>query len=254
MTPRPPSRTALALFLALAGTLAHAEPSDQARRLAELRGEVERAAAEVDEIRDEARSKMRSLETQRIELEARVRIEEARLAELERRAERQRAEVADEAVAGAVLLPVLLDELAALRAQVAGGLPYRVPERLAQIDELSVQLRAGTLTPQRGALRVWQLVEDELRLTRENVLDRQVVAWRGDEVLVDVARLGMVALFVRAPDGRFGVARRDGASWRIDELSGGAERSQVGALFASLDKQVRVGPFELPIALPGEAR
>ena len=250
----PPIRPILLLTpWVFAASIAIAEPADQARRLAELRGDVEREAAALDALHEDARSRLRGLETERLELEARIRAEEARVAELERRTERQQAVVSDEAAAGAVLLPLLLDELAALRAQVAAGLPYRLPERLAQVDGLTAQLQAGTLTPQRGALRAWQLIEDELRLTGENVLDRQVVSWRDEEVLVDVARLGMVVLYVRAPGERYGVAVRDGAAWRFDEI-GGADRTKVEALFASLDKQVRVGPFDLPAALPGEVR
>jgi len=242
-------RPALTLTL-ICSVPAFAAPSDQARRLAELRSEVEQLAARIDEIREESRSTARSSESRRLDLEARLRSEEARLAEITRRQERQRAALADETAAGEVLLPVLVEELTALRAQIARGLPYRIPERLAQVDDLVRQLRAGTLTPQRGALRTWQLLEDELRLTRENVLDRQVIAWRGDETLVDVARIGMVMLYVRTPDGRFGVARREGDRWTYEELTGGPDRAGVGGLFAALDKQIRVGPFELPNALP----
>lgn len=238
----------LALLLAMPG-LAFADETEQARRLAELRAEVEQLSSEIQQVKDEARGELRSLELQKSDLEARIRGEEVRVKELERLMERQREALSGEQVAGEVLKPVLLDALAQLRTSVEGSLPYRVDERLADVDKLSNQLQDGTLTPQRGTTRVWQLIEDELRLTRENIMDRQVLNVDGGEVLVDVARVGMVMMYFRTSDGRFGVVGGKPGAWST-EVRTGADAGQIGALFDALEKQVRVGYFDLPNVLP----
>lgn len=236
-------------FALIAPSSAHASESEQASRLAELRAEVERLAADVEAEKEDRRGELRSLELQRTDLEARVRQEEVRTQELERLIERQREMLQADDVAGEVLTPVLLDALAKLRGSVESGLPYRVPERLAEIDKLENQLRGGTLAPQRATTRIWQLIEDELRLTRENIMDRQVVVLDGDEVLVDVGRVGMVMMFFRTEDDRVGRVSGQPGAWSYDVYTTSAEIAGVTTLFDALDKQVRVGFFELPNAL-----
>ena len=96
-----------------------------------------------------------------------------------------------------------------------------------------------------AAARVWAFAEDERRLSRENVLDRQVISLDGEEVLVDVARLGMVAMYWRAPDGRVGQSRRSESGWTQQRLES-AQAEQVEVLFDSLANGIRSGVFELP--------
>ncbi|MFK7931531.1 MAG: DUF3450 family protein [Myxococcota bacterium] len=237
------------LLLALVANTAAADETDQARRLAELRADVEALASEIQAVKDDTRGELRSLELQKSDLEARIRAEEVRLKELQRLMERHKEALTGEQVAGEVLKPVLLSALEELRVSVNGSLPYRIEERLADIDKLTGQLSDGSLTPQRGSTRVWQLLEDELRLTRENIMDRQVLTVEGDEVLVDVARIGMVMMYFRTSDARVGVLRGASGGWTTELLSG-TDAAQVESLFGALEKQVRVGYFDLPNALP----
>ncbi|MCB9663021.1 MAG: DUF3450 family protein [Alphaproteobacteria bacterium] len=234
---------------------ARAEDAAQlARQLARLRGEVEQLSETLELEQEALRSDLRSFELRKAELEARIRQEELQLGEVERQVEAQREVLASDDVAGAVLTPVVSEALAGLRVRVEGGLPYRVGERLAAVDGLADQVGAGTLDVRKALGRSWQLVEDELRLTRENVLDRQVIVLDGEERLVDVARLGMVAIFFRTDDERVGRAVREGAGWRWVELTDAGDVTLLLELFDALTKQVRVGWFDLPWALPEVTR
>lgn len=231
-------------WLALAG-VARADESDQARRLAELRAEVENLAAEIEQVKEEARGELRSIELQKTDLEARIRQEEVRVKELERLMARQKEALESEKIAGEVLTPVLLGALGDIRASIRATLPYRTEDRLVEVDKLETQIQDGSLTPQRATTRVWQLIEDELRLTRENILDEQVAALPDGEALVQVARIGMVMMFWRADDGTIGTVTGTPGSWSYVALSG-SDATQVEALFDALEKQVRVGYFQLP--------
>jgi hypothetical protein len=239
----------LALFAAPLTTAWADDLAAQAEQLSALRTEVETLAEELDLERDALRSELRSYELKRTELEARVRQEERRLEELETLAEEHRELLEGGDVVAEVLVPVLLKALDDVQASIEAGLPYRMTDRLDAVHSLRATLQDGSLEPRRGASRVWQLIEDELRLSRETVVDRQVITLRGAETLVKVARVGMIAMYFLTEDGKVGLARRDDTGWRYEQVDG-AEETEVLDLFDAMAKQVRVGWFDLPMPLP----
>jgi len=228
---------------------AHAEPASQAAKLAELRAEVERLSSAVESEHETTRGDVRRIQLEKADLEARVRRQQARVQELDRMIAKQRALVQDDQVAGDVLAPVLYQAIDELRAQIHAGLPYRVAQRVEGVDQLETKLRAGSLTPQKATARLWQLYEDELRLTRENMMDRAEITLDGDDMLVDVARIGMVSMYFRTHDDRYGAAYPSAQGWTFRILGDGTSSAQVANLFDSLHKQVRIGFFELPSTL-----
>lgn len=234
------------LLLSLAWT---GELEDRAERLAELRTEVSMLAADVDAERAAVRGRLRALDAERAELQGQIRREELRSTELSAALAERRDALALQDATADDLVPALREALTGLRQRVSQGLPYRTDERVAAVDALSVQLDSGELRPEKAVGRVWQLIEDELRLTRETAMDRQVIAVGEHERLVDVARVGMVALYAR--DGHHylqATATPDGWMWsRVAETDGIAE------LFSALDKQIHSGFFTLP-GLPLEER
>lgn len=217
--------------------------------LARLRAEIEALSYDLSMEEESLRGRLRSLEAVRTDLEVQVRAEDLGARTLRDDLAELAAGAATESGHEDVLTPAVRHGLDTLRAAIEAGLPYRVAERLAAVDALRTQLDTGALPPARVASRLWQLAEDELRLTRENALDRQTVSVEGAEVLADVVRLGMVALYVRTPDGQYGFAERDGGGWRTTMLTGRTPTQQIASLFDSVGKQIRVGYFELPNAL-----
>ena len=231
------------------GAVAHADPTDRAERLAALRAEVETLGHTLTLEQAELAARLQTLALSRSELEVAIRQDELQLAQLQLEIDALRAEDAGDD--GAPLLAeAARDGIARLRPLVVSGLPYRVPERLAALDELAAGLDSGAVAPHRAVGRLWQTWEDELRLGAENAIDRQTIRLGGDEVLVDVARVGRVALFFRTADGRVGWAERSGDGWGWTLASDREGRGQVLALFDALDKQIRVGAFTLPDAFP----
>ncbi len=240
------------LDLALLGLLGAREAGAQdivdtrATELAKLRREVETLSSELTLRKDDMRGRLKALEAQNLEIEVQIRREELRLAQLAGEAMSRRSELEAYTAQSTDLVAPLLASIASLRAVVVSGLPYKVTERLADLDQLRDHVSASITTPELGVARLWAFAEDELRLSRENGLDRQVVPLEGREVLADVARLGMAALYFRTDGGEVGVALRDASGWSWSVLADRGEQLEVEALFAKMKHGVRTGSFTLP--------
>jgi len=235
-----------ALFgVLLLATPAVAQEDARAQRLAELRAEISDLHESIADEREAVRSQLRRVETESLELEARIRQSELRLENAKTEMASLRETLAVEAESSEALTPVLHAALDNVEASIKGGLPYRIAERVGAVDELRRHLNDGTLQPTRVAGRLWQLVEDELRLTRENAIDRQVAPVDGQEELVDVARVGTVGMYFKTADEQYGIVQPKDNGWAWTSLSE-EDALPVVALFDALSKQVRVGYHDLP--------
>lgn len=224
--------------------------TDLGRRLAQLRGEVETLSSSLSREEAEHRDQMRSLARQKAELEAELKREQMRLQRIQQEMGQRRAALAERKSESDKLQPVFDSTVSALREHVRTELPFRSAERLAEIDKVVEQRRAGLLSTERALARLWSFVEDEVRLTRESSLHRQTLSIDGTEQLVDVVRIGMVMLFFKTGDGRVGHVVREGSGWTARTLQDAEDRKRVLHLFDSFKKQIRTGYFEIPNALP----
>lgn len=241
----------LAVLLALTPALASAQSDELARRLIELRGQVEQLNGELELLREEQRTTLAGLSAQRAELSASL--ERQQLAARELREKRAAAELAqaETGLEGEALKPLLVAKVADLRARTADGVPFKIDERLGELDRFVVQIENGTVPPQRAVNRLWAFYEDEFRLTRENSLHRQTITVDGWKMLADVAKLGTVALYFKTSDGQVGQAVRDAGQWRWQRVIAADDVARIDTLFDALRKQIRQGYFELPLLAVG---
>ena len=224
------------------------EPDEMAEQLASLRAEVAQLSADLDDENERHQARMRSLETQRADVELQLRRERTQLQNF-REEQTELQAIVDERDDDEALLSALELSLDRIAESIRAGIPYRMTDRLASVDELREQISNATVSPAQGAARAWALVEDELRLTSENALDREVLDIEGEAVLVDIARLGMLTLYYRTPDGSFGRLSPNSGGWNWLPVADEASITQISALFEDLQKGVRTGSFELPLEL-----
>lgn len=217
-----------------------------AQELVVLRSDIESINAELTDLTDQHRATMNSLAAQKGELEASKRREDLRVQELEQdlATNRERAQAAG--LATEALIPVAQSAIDTLKEHIATGFPFKQGERMAAIETIEDQLQTQALSPARVVNRLWGFYEDELRLARENGLYSQTIELEGSAVLADVAKIGVVAMYFTTRDGRMGYATHTTDGWRFVEAQGGGERQQIATLFDALEKQIRVGLFELP--------
>lgn len=221
-----------------------------ANRLVQMRGQVDELQTELALSRDEHKNRMAFLTAQLTELEASRDREALRLQQLETELEKMRVDVAAAGDSSTVLEPVLMDQLSRLREEVSRGFPFKRGERLAELEEIETQLSGGVMTAQRAFNRLWAFVEDEIRISRENAIYSQSIALDGENVLVDIAKLGNAMMYFRTRDLKYGRAVESADGWRFELLTDPADQERTARLFDSLRKQIRQGYFELPNALP----
>ena len=227
-----------------------AEPELDATRLARLRAEVDELQERLDRARSAAGSERRSLQTQKADLEVLLNKEQLRQNTLKRMRARQLDEKRRAESRSALLVEPALAAAQRLRRLVEQTLPFRREQRHQAVDEIIESLRGPAADPAIAISRLWQLLEDEIRLTAESGLHRQVIVLDGRRLLVEVVHLGMGALYFRTQDGRFGWADAGGGKGYTFRLFSDEQRiAAVEALFDALRKQIRRGAFELPLAL-----
>ena len=122
---------------------------------------------------------MAYLTAQLTDLEANRDREQLRVSRLEEDLAAMQAEIRAAGVSSGSLTPYLKNQISALRKQVSKGFPFKVRERLAELDELESQLDNGGTTAQRGVNRLWAFIEDEFRISRESVSGYPLIKnWR----------------------------------------------------------------------------
>lgn len=222
------------------------------RQLVEIRGQVDDLQNELNLKREEHKNRMAFLTAQQTELEASRDREALRITQLEQELEQMKEQVASAGDTSEALAPVVMQHLAELRQQVRTGFPFKVEERAGELDEIEMQLNSGVINTQRAFNRLWAFIEDELRISRENAIYTQSIELAGENILVEVAKLGTAMMYFQTRDRKYGRAVENSGGWRFELLDAVADQEQVARLFDSLRKQIRQGFFEIPNALPAK--
>jgi hypothetical protein len=224
--------------------------TEMATQIARLRAEVEDLSSRIEAGKDAMLGQLRSYSAQKAELEMEIQRAELTLDQLNAARQRRAEAMQQDDQRAELLRPVFVAAIARIKQRVSAGLPFQVAERIADLEALERQLGQGLVRVPDAIARLWDRVEDEFRLSREHGLYKQVIRIDGREQLVDVARVGMVALYFRTGDGRSGMAVREGGGWKFETLASKQAQAQIATLFESFRKQIRVGFFMLPDALP----
>ena len=133
------------------------------------------------------------------------------------------------------------------RIYVRNGFPFKIDDRLSDINKLENQVNNNLIDPKKAVNRMWAFIEDEIRLSKENGIYQQTIELNGEQVLADIAKLGTALMYFQTGDKRVGMASRNNdGDWKYIETTQNQEIEQIALLFDSLKKQIRQGYFELP--------
>ncbi|WP_297324843.1 DUF3450 domain-containing protein [Nitrosomonas sp.] len=218
-----------------------------AKSLAKIRGEVETLQTQLDLEKEKHGSRMSALNSQLADLSVEERRQKLSIEKLQHSIDKMTESAKKTEQSGETLKPVLLAVLADYRRHIQTGFPFKMEDRIKAINNLETNITNQLIDPNKAVNQAWSLIEDEIRLGKENGIYQQTILLDGESVLVDIAKLGTVFLFFQTRDNRGGMARRSAESgWKFETVDNAGDLERIRNLFDSLKKQIRQGYFELP--------
>lgn len=220
---------------------------NMAKSLAKIRGEVETLQTQLDIEKEKHANQITALSSQLADLSVEERRQKSTIEKLEHTLEKllQASQQAEQS--GEQLKPVLLKALAHYKQYVLNGYPFRIEDRIKAIETLEDNIARQLVDPNKAVNQAWALIEDEIRLSKENGLYQQAISLGGEKVLADIAKIGTVFLFFQTRDNRAGMARpSEDGRWKFETVAAASDTERIARLFDALKKQIRQGYFELP--------
>ena len=238
------------IFSLSTSTLMAATNDAMVKSLMKLRSETELFHTRMEDEKDSYKTTMKSLSLQKNDLDAQINRKITFLKELQQDTKKLQALIKKRSQEDNTLKPLLLQALKELKAHIKGSIAFKTEERVKDLTQLQEQIAGELITPQKALARLWSSYEDTLRLTKENGIFKQVIKLNNEELLVEVAKLGMMMIFFKTPDDRVGYLKDGVYIETLDET----EKMQVLSLFDAIKKQIRTGFFSLPNTLTMEVK
>jgi anti-sigma28 factor (negative regulator of flagellin synthesis) len=224
--------------------------SKLAQKIVDLRSDVESLNTENNARKEEMRGELKSITTRKAALAAQIQTQELSLKQSNERLKTIKEELAKSSGNSDSLKPLILGEIKKMKKWVATSLPFQKEKRMKVINDIDKNLSAGTINAQKAMGSLWAFVEDELRLGRENGVHRQTLIIDGEEHLVSVAKLGMIAMFYQTTDNKYGHAKRDSSGgFEFVSITDKNQVELVVKLIEGLKKQIRSGAYTIPNVL-----
>ncbi len=221
--------------------------------LLRLRSEVERLNEEVETSKEIHQNELKALSIQKSELESDLQRQRLTQDQLKSKIVKIKTKLKDEGLGKGEQKQVLTNHIQELRAYISSSLPFQKDMRMEALDKIESSIESETMATEVAFNRLWNFIEDEIRLTKESGLFKQKITTKGGDHLANVIRLGMMALFYRLADGQVGMAQKKQGSWVFIELKSGESKEQIETLFTSFKKQIRSGYFEIPNILSAKS-
>ncbi|MDR9500000.1 MAG: DUF3450 family protein, partial [Hydrogenovibrio sp.] len=215
-------------------------------KLIELRSQVEKLNNEINFLKDEHKQEMNYLWSQKNDAQAQLERNKQTITKLEAQLAKKIEENKQKGQDSEALKPAFMAEADKVIEYINGSIPFKRAQRLADVKEVKSQVNENLISTQRGFNKLWALMEDEIRLTRENGLYQQSILIEGEQnkKLVDVVRLGMMNIYFSTPEGEYGQL----VNQNFVVVDNDDKRDQIAMLFESMNKQVRTGLFTLPMS------
>lgn len=239
----------IVFYIALPAFSATKGVEDLAKKVIELRREVEELNAQYEMRKQQVVEELKGLATQKTELSAGINEAELKEQQLLQKMVDIKKHLKQKSALGEDLNAVNNNILSFLREYIITSLPYQREQRNSSLQQLEEKVKTGEISPTTVTNLLWGLLADEKRLARETSLAKQNISLEGKELLAEVVKVGMVAMYFKIDEGKVGQVVQSGNEWKYKEFSQKWEQEKVLLLFDSIKKQIRNGFFELPLSL-----
>lgn len=220
-----------------------------AEQVARLRGEIESLDTLLGEQKEARRTELRALGAQKSTLELEIQREELRAKQLSERLARSKERTRVSGEKQETLTKIVREAIAPLKNSLATSIPFQLEERRGALEKIERELDERTVSPSAALGRVGEWIDEELKLAKENGVHQQPLTIEGQELLVDLGRIGMAALYFRTVDGRVGYAKQSGAGWSWEVERDPQAQAEIQLLIATLEQDTSKGFAVLPANL-----
>ena len=218
--------------------------------LSSMRTRIDTLSYQLRQVRNRAQHQEQALASKIAHIQMQVRQEKIRHATLLQKRQALLSETRNIDARRTALLQPATDVLKHLKHHVELTLPYNHQARLQTLTRIEAALTSPDPEPVTALARLFEFIEDERTLNRELGIAQQVIHLNGTNLLVDVAHVGMAALYFKTADDRFGWAVPTGSSYRFEVFSDPDHTEAARTLFATLNDNQRTGYFNLPLTFP----
>jgi exonuclease VII large subunit len=220
--------------------------SNLAKSLIELRSDVEKLHSQLDDTKQSYTNSIKSLNVQRTDIEAAISRESLKIKQLKSALKKVQDRIALQSGGSKAYKKVAQDAIELLKTELSKQLPFKMKDRVKELETISRRIAHNQITPEKGLNRVWAIYEDNFRMSHENGVFRQNVTINGQEYLADVVRLGSVAMYFKTSDDKMGYFTKTSTGWTLVQTVDSEDKALIAYLFDSMKKQIRSGFFTIP--------
>jgi len=222
---------------------------EMVKSIMELRSDVESLYTQIDDNKEAYRAQMKSYALQISDNEAQINRQETSLKLTQQNIEKAQKKLEEMGSATVDLKPIVNQALDALEKEIKAGIPFKIEERVAGLNQIRDDLKNGNISQEKALALTWASYDDSLRLTKEIGQFKQEITLDGKDTMAKIAKVGSVMMFFATPDNRVGHVKLEGEKYSYVVATDSNERDQIINLFDALQKQIRTGYFTLPNAL-----
>jgi hypothetical protein len=237
------------MILSMVVTSARADSWESlVQRLTQTRAELESLNREADSLQREKQAELDQWTQRKSDMEAQLQREKLRRMQIAEKMKRLESRLKVSGKTDPQAQKRLLAWIAQYEKAVKSSIPFNQDQRLQSLDRLKERVERQHEAMEFVLADFWSFVEGELKLAQTNEYRIVDVEFAGQKKKCEVARLGLLALFVVTPDGKTLRAQKTVDGWKWQDISSPAEQSSVLTLVQNLKNKNESGLYQLPMS------
>jgi len=232
------------LFLLICNTLLANESNldDMAKRLMSLRLEVETLSKQADAEKQDFEIRLRNQSGLRQEVEAQIKREELKFAAQNEKKNELLVQLSQNGNSYDETLSFIKKQAEFLNLYIESSPPFRKNERKDEVAKLIKKFEDKKMISEKAMQQLWMIFEDELRLSKEVVLTRTNLTVEGQDLMVDLLRLGTIGLYFKTSDNKYGYWNGKQSLYFQNK----DESKQISFLMDGIKKQIKNMTYAIP--------
>lgn len=219
------------------------ETSGLSQKIIQLRNEVSELSNDFKTEKELIKSKIQTYALEKLDLESQIRRKKIQLKTID---EKIKTAKSIENIENADLTQLIAHFFEFESSRLLQSLPYKIQERTDYIQQLKEKFLDQKNSDEKTLQLLWTHIEDEIQLSKDVSLDKDILKINGKSTIVEIAKVGMLMMFFKTSEGKTGFLNFSNNQWspRFFEIKSNTQLVQL--FFENLKKQIRTGYFEFP--------